>query len=84
MNLLTDWETARVREDFDKSNPNSPRFVEFGILEPLVATGRATCRACGQRIAKGEPSAKFAWDFNGCGSWTAQEIHIHRFQCPLA
>ncbi len=59
----------------------STNTLQYGAPEVIQGTGRATCRCCGQRIAAGAESLRFAWDFNGSGSWTAQEIQIHRV-CP--
>ncbi len=75
--LLAAWEVARVRTD--------PRHaVEYGDSEVTVAKRKTTCRACGQPIQKGERRITFYWDFNGCGSWTAQEVHIHEADCSHA
>lgn len=56
--------------------------VQYGSIEHgLKATGRARCRCCGDKIAKGTDEIRFYWDFNGCGSWTAVECHIHASPC---
>lgn len=53
--------------------------VEYGGRpDPVVGTGRATCRCCGHRIKKGQPAWRFYWDFHGSGSWTATQAQIHR------
>jgi hypothetical protein len=52
--------------------------VEYGGVREVVASGRATCRCCGQKIAKGVPALTFAWDFDSCGSWTATTVSIHK------
>jgi hypothetical protein len=58
--------------------------IEYGGLDRKVATGRAICRSCGQKIQKGEPALTFGWDFQGSGSYTAAEVQIHEGGCePL-
>jgi len=73
--LLSSWEVEGVR-----SNPH--HVVQYGDV-PSVTTAkrRSICRACGQSIIKGEQRLSFFWDFTGCGSWTAQEVHIHTHDC---
>lgn len=58
--------------------------VEYGDIERVIATGRARCRSCGNKIIKGSPEIRFYWDFRGCGSWTAVECHIHQEDCGKA
>jgi hypothetical protein len=48
--------------------------------EIITATGRATCRSCGQRLAKGEKAIRFYEDQGG-GSWTALCMQIHFDHC---
>lgn len=62
-------------------DPHRRNPIEYGELEQATATGRARCRSCGQKIAKGAPELRFFWDFTGSGSWTAVEVHIHRENC---
>ena len=72
-------EADRVR-DAARRGVHGP--VQYGAPPAVVvASGRSTCRACGQRIAKGEPQVSFMWDFNGCGSWTATTAALH-VVCP--
>lgn len=79
-NLITDWSVVKIREAL----PGQSYVIEYGVLEHVEASGRARCKACGQKIAKGEPCLRFAWDFRGCGSWTAQTVHMHAAACPAA
>jgi hypothetical protein len=54
--------------------------VESPSGERGVATGRARCRLCGEKIAKGEPEWLFFASFTDGGSynqWTAVECHAH-------
>jgi len=74
--LLEPWQYQRIRERGVKAD------VEYGSVEEIMATGRAECRVCAERIEKGEPSYRFYWDFNGCGSWTCQQVSIHKRDCP--
>lgn len=55
----------------------SPAEIQYGGLDRCTATGRATCRGCGRRIAKGERALVFAWDFHGSGSYTATVVWLH-------
>lgn len=72
--LLSSWEVEGVR--------TNPRYtVQYGTLEETIAKRKTTCRACGGSIFKGEYRLTFFWDFKGCGSWTAQEVHIHLHDC---
>ena len=49
--------------------------------EKITASGRAFCRCCGLKIAKGESALKFPWDLGGCGSWTSADCYIHSQPC---
>jgi hypothetical protein len=75
--LLTDGQVKSIREAL----PKQSWLIEYGTLEFVVATGRAKCRACGKKIAKGERCLRFAWDFHACGSFTAQTVHMHEQEC---
>lgn len=55
--------------------------IEYGVRRTEIATGRATCRVCGKKIAKGEVAYAFPWDITGYGSNTATTIHIHAGAC---
>ena len=81
MNMLNKYEVTTIRQRFPKQSP----LIEFGDLEFVTSSGRAICKACGQKITKGQPAAKFMWDFTGSGRWTAQEIQIHKdsSQCAV-
>ena len=73
MELIPDWHAQRVR---------AHRLPQgLGDIESTVATGRATCRECGHKITKGDPALRFAYDFTGCGSWTAVTCYIHAVPC---
>lgn len=74
--LISSWKAANIREKF--ANNGSP---EYGVIEEKIGTGRATCRECGNKIAKGEKSLQFCYDFTGCGSWTVVEVQIHLKPC---
>jgi hypothetical protein len=60
---------------------HSPRGTEYGVVEVVIGTGRATCRVCGCKIIKGERAVKFEWDFTGNGSWTLTTCQIHETEC---
>jgi hypothetical protein len=66
----------QVGDEFDSSS-----ITEYGSVDVVLGTGRATCRHCGQKIKKGEEALKFHHDFTGSGSWTAQSVQIHRTPC---
>ncbi len=57
------------------SNEQGNRF------ERATASGRARCRQCAQKIAKGEPALVGYHDFNGHGSYTAVRCWLH-LECP--
>lgn len=85
--LIARWECRATRTDVHQAittgRPlNSLTFGGWGIggLELVVATGRATCRQCGQKITKGEPAIKGPWDAEG-NSWTARDVQIHFNEC---
>lgn len=47
-----------------------------------VATGRSTCRGCGEKIAKGESALFGFYDFScNYGSWTSTAIWFHQHDC---
>ncbi len=73
--LISMWNVKRIR-----LNPAGGG-VPYGQSEHTVAKRKTVCRACGQAILKGEPRITFMWDFKGCGSWTAQEVHIRKHDC---
>lgn len=51
---------------------------------PHIATGRAKCRVCGQKIAKGEECNRFALDNLGLGnSATAIPAYMHKVCSPF-
>lgn len=45
-----------------------------------TATGRSRCRACGQKIKKGDRALEFSLDTGG-GSWTAISAFVHAGEC---
>ena len=71
------WEAKMAREHHSSRGNAS----EYGKSEVRAATGRATCRCCGLRVAKGEPALHFAWDFHGSGSWTLSPACLHWWAC---
>lgn len=76
MNAIPGWLTAQIRDQAARASSSGP--VEYGgPPERISGTGRACCRQCGQRIAKGVPAVRFFWDFGGCGSFTATAAQIH-------
>lgn len=74
-NVIPGWNCTDIRN-------GKTSCVEYGVVERGIATtGRATCRCCGQRIAKGEEVLRFPWDFAKCGSFTATNVQIHAAAC---
>lgn len=51
-----------------------------GTWEEKLATGRATCRVCGEKIKKGVKEVEFCYDEEG-NPWTAKYYHIHAEPC---
>jgi len=85
MKAITVRQASDLRRDVSLADVNNqPRGTEFGIVEIIPATGRATCRVCGKKIAKGSKAVKFMWDFTGSGSWTLIECQIHLEECSPA
>ena len=89
--LLSRYSVEHIREhckvwrlEHDGRKTFSSHVIEYGQPEIVTATGRARCRCCGQKIAKDETALKFFFDFNGCGSWTAQEVQMHVSGCQEA
>ncbi len=61
-----------------------PLFVAYqgdGTIKP--ATGRATCRLCGNKIAKNYGAQLSFFYDEEQNSWTAKEYHVHADGCPL-
>lgn len=52
-----------------------------GMGEIVKASGRATCRACGERIAKGAPALAFYYNFNNDNPFTDTKVYIHAAPC---
>lgn len=55
--------------------------IDDGACIPIkeeTATGRATCRFCGNKITKGTQCWSFGYDWQGCGSYTTQKVYIHK------
>lgn len=73
--LIPTWSVRRIRL---KSAHGG---IPYGESKQTVTKRKTVCRACGQAMLKGEPRITFMWDFKGCGSWTAQEVHIHTHDC---
>lgn len=67
IHLLMPYQVAKVREGL----------VQYGDVTPATLRRAVTCRCCGLAIAKGEAALRFAWDFNGNGSWTATTCYMH-------
>jgi len=59
--------------------------IDTNSFELHTATGRARCRICGEKIAKGENDVQFYASFTDGGSynpWTAVLCHAHRRCVP--
>jgi hypothetical protein len=78
MKLISNTAATTLRNDIDKGRRDS-NASPYGNIEKRVATGRAYCRACGNKILKGQDEITFIADFSefGCGSHTATQGHIH-------
>lgn len=51
-------------------------------FELATATGKATCRCCGELITKGTTALTGYYDFTcNYGSWTSQKIWFHPHAC---
>jgi len=81
--LIKPWEAREYREDTERLASGC---AGMGRVSEEVATGRATCRACGRKIAKGEKCLEALYDFtNGNGTagdpFTGVWIKLHDFDC---
>lgn len=79
MRIIESYQITRMRRAIAERDFNSSAFP-YGA-DAAIGSGRATCRACGQKIAKGDPCVRFAWDYQGSGSWTAIVSCIHATDC---
>lgn len=84
---------AEWRRRFEESAPpdlylgyrgESPTREGYAYTTVTAGTGRAVCRSCGQRIAKGDLALKSVWDFHGSGSYTTVDVQIHAAPCTPA
>ena len=51
-------------------------------MELVIASGRASCRQCGQKIAKGEQAIKGCYDVSQGGNpWLMSDVQIHLHDC---
>jgi hypothetical protein len=79
--LMTKWDVTMVRNHV---NGKGAKPVDvYGEIEKVTATGRATCRCCGQKIVKGDEALQFMMDLVGSGSWTATTAYLH-LNCEAA
>lgn len=83
---IEQYQIDRIRQALTEgqigANTPGSLYRLYGGLWRGVATGRARCRGCGEKIRKGVPVGKFGWDFTGSGSWTAVDCYIHADGCP--
>jgi len=59
--------------------------INSPYVELRIATGRAKCRICGEKIVKGDDDVQFAHSFTDGGSynsWTAVDCHAHKKCVP--
>ena len=58
--------------------------IDSPVMERIVASGRARCRICGQKIAKGLDCWDFFHNFQDAGysAWTAVECKAHSACLP--
>lgn len=70
--------SAREGANFRAGGTNE----QGNAFEAGTASGRATCRSCGQRIDKGEAALVGFYDFtHNYGSWTSVRLWIHVQDC---
>lgn len=89
--LLDDFDANAIRkvtanrEHFTtfNGNVNLPIWVAYQAEGEIKdATGRATCRLCGNKIKEGK-QLSFFYDEEQ-NSWTAKEYHVHADGCPTS
>ncbi len=84
---ISDATISRIREDYLKKAAADGRtsfgsqYAEYGPVDVVVGTGRARCRACGEKIAKGVTALAWLEDMGGSGSFTATRIQMHAEPC---
>lgn len=79
MRLLQEQQVQRIRDAAARGDFGS-NATPYGS-EMTIGTGRATCRACGEKIERDVSCIKFAWDYQGSGSWTAIVSFLHAHDC---
>lgn len=71
-----------LRPDRAESFRNGGMNEQGNGFEQAVATGRACCRSCGEKIPKGHTALVGYYDFTGnYGSWTSVRIWLHPHAC---
>jgi hypothetical protein len=90
--LIDAYDCIKTREyvklDLER-DPERKRFSQSftgnggcGALELVIGTGRATCRQCGEKIAKGESAIKGCYDVSqGANPWLMSDVQIHLREC---
>jgi hypothetical protein len=93
--LIDSYDCKRTREDVTGDLAERPDRKSFsgsfhgnggcGALELVTGTGRATCRQCGEKIAKGEQAIKGCYDVSqGANPWLMSDVQIHLRDCGEA
>ena len=78
--LIHSWEAVQIRRmKVDAVGGGC------GSVGEVQATGRAVCRSCGEKIARGSTALETCYDFHGGGlagdPYTGQMIQIHKDLC---
>ena len=77
-------EQRALEQKVDGGDPFGPyAFIgrDYGDLTYAIASGRARCRACGEKINRGDRCLSFVHDFAGSGSWTGVQCYMHENTC---
>ena len=66
----------------DISSIRAGTFRADASVREVVASGRAHCRACGERITRGDRAIELIHDFSGCSNARLLSIgYVHSLEC---
>lgn len=81
--LIRKFEVDEIREAY---RAGRTAVSDVPHVEDLpLASGRATCRCCGEKIEHGDEQLIFPYSFTDASynSWTAVEAHVHLRDCRI-
>lgn len=81
LRIVRDAARAATPNQIVQGRTSSHELDLDGDVEFKTESGRATCRCCGEKIAKGSTGLVFRYDFTGRGNYAATNCHIHDYDC---